>query len=268
MIPARTETSFATATAVEELGGGRFGAVVDEGWFAVRGPNGGYLAAIVLRAMAAAVADPARHARSLTLHYTRPPAAGPVDLDVTVERAGRRLSTVSARMEQEGGLCVLAVGAFSLDFAGERAWSDPPPAAPPADEVEPYPREQALVPIAQRFEVRPAIGPVPFSGADEARTGGWIAFAPGDDAPLDAAALAMLTDAWLPSPFTRLAAPMAVPTVDLTIHFRAPDVAAAWPALVDFRSRFAHGGFFEEDGQVWSADGRLLAQSRQLGLLL
>jgi acyl-CoA thioesterase len=171
-------------------------------------------------------------------------------------------------MEQEGQLCVLATGAFSEDFAGDAAWSESPPVAPPAAQVQPVPAEQKLVPIARRFDVRPALGPAPFTGADEARTGGWIAFAEGDDAPLDAPALAMLTDAWLPAAFTRLAAPMAVPTVDLTIHFRAPDVAASWPALVEFRSRFAHGGFFEEDGEVWSADGRLLAQSRQLGLLL
>ena len=58
------------------------------------------------------------------------------------------------------------------------------------------------------------------------------------------------------------------PTVDLTVHFRAPEVVAAEPVLAAFRSRFAHGGFFEEDGEVWSADGVLLAQSRQLALLM
>lgn len=268
MTSARTEPAadFAAATAVEAAGEGRWRARVDEGWFAVRGPNGGYLAAIVVRAMQAAVADPARHARSLTLHYTRPPAAGAVELAVAVERRGRRLTSATCRMEQEGRLCVLATGAFSVDFGTDPSWSVPAPDVPCAAEVPALPRERALVPIARRFEVRPALGPVPFSSAGEARSGGWIAPRDGRP-PLDAAALAMLADAWLPSPFTRLPAPVAAPTIDLTIHFRAPDVAAEWPVLVDFRSRFAHGGFFEEDGEIYSQDGRLLAQSRQLGLL-
>jgi acyl-CoA thioesterase len=134
------------------------------------------------------------------------------------------------------------------------------------DEVEPVPQERALVPIAQRFVVQPALGAGPFSEADEALTGGWIAFREGAP-PLDAFALAMLADAWIPSPFMRLDRPVGAPTVDLTIHFRAPDLAAEWPVLCVFRSHFAHGGFFEEDGELWSTDGRLLAQSRQLGLL-
>ena len=259
-------TAFAQATAVAAQGDGRWTAEASADWFATRGPNGGYLAAIVLRAMQAEVGDAARHARSLTLHYTRPPVAGPIGIAVTVERAGRRLSTVSARVEQEGRLCVLALGAFSEAFESVAEYADRAPDVPAPDAVEALPAERALVPIAQRFVVRPALGGVPFSAGDEALTGGWIAFRDGEP-PLDAPALAMLSDAWIPSPFVRTAAPFAAPTVDLTIHFRAPAEDAAWPALVAFRSRFAHGGFFEEDGEMWSADGRLLAQSRQLGLM-
>lgn len=264
---ARTELSaFERATAVEPLGAGRFSATVDEGWFAVRGPNGGYLAAIVLRAMAAAVGDPARAPRSLTLHYTRPPAAGTVELAVTVEREGRRLSTVTARLEQEGRLCVLALAAFSEEFDSLAEYADRPPVVPHPEAIDPVPQERAAVSIAQRFVIRPAIGAAPFSEADEAVTGGWLAFREGDP-PLDPAALAMLADAWIPAPFVRAASPFAAPTIDLTIHFRAPDVLAEWPVLAVFRSHFAHGGFFEEDGELWSADGRLLAQSRQLALM-
>jgi acyl-CoA thioesterase len=259
-------SAFEEATAVTPLGEGRWAARSDAGWFATTGPNGGYTAATVLRAMSAAVGEEARHPRSLTLHYLRPLAEGDIEIAVTVERAGRRLSTVTARVEQAGRLCVLAVGAFSEDFESAADYADPPPQVPPAEDVAAVPQDRALVPIARRFVVQPALGAPPFSAAGEALTGGWIAFREGDP-PLDAFALAMLTDAWIPSPFMRLSAPVGAPTIDLTIHFRAPEVVGEWPLLVAFRSRFAHGGFFEEDGEIWSGDGRLLAQSRQLGLM-
>lgn len=266
MTSARTEGSaFERATAVEALGDGRWRAQADADWFAVRGPNGGYLAATVLRAMAAEL--PAeRHPRSLTLHYTRPPAAGPYEIAVTIERSGRRLSTVAVRVTQENRLCIAGLGAFSVDFEALADYADPAPAVPRPEAVEPLPADASPVPIGQRFEVRPALGERPFSEGCEALTGGWIAFRDGRP-PLDPVALAMLTDAWIPSPFVRTSAPFAAPTVDLTIHFRAPEALAQWPALAVFRSRFAHAGFFEEDGEIWSADGRLLAQSRQLGLM-
>jgi acyl-CoA thioesterase len=260
-------SAFEAATAVRAGGGGgRWQATASEDWFATRGPNGGYLAAIVLRAMRAELADDGRHPRSLTLHYLRPPVAGELEIAVTVERAGRRLSTVTAQVEQGGRPCILAIGAFSEDFDAAAEYADPMPAVPAPDEVPAVPQENALVPIARRFAVRPALGGMLFSEADEAFTGGWIAFRDGDP-PLDPCALAMLSDAWVPSPFVRTQGPFGAPTVDLTIHFRAPDLPAEWPVLVTFRSRFAHAGFFEEDGEMWSADGRLLAQSRQLGLM-
>jgi acyl-CoA thioesterase len=58
-----------------------------------------------------------------------------------------------------------------------------------------------------------------------------------------------------------------VPTVDLTIHFRdEPAPVHDW-CLARFVSRHASHGFVEEDGEIWSRDGRLLAQSRQLALM-
>ena len=61
------------------------------------------------------------------------------------------------------------------------------------------------------------------------------------------------------------------PTVDLTIHFRGPlPQPAAEPGervLAVFRTRLAREGFLEEDGELWSRDGVLLAHSRQLALL-
>src|SRR5947208_1851781 len=106
-------TRFDRDTAVEPLGDGAFAARLDRAWWIGRGAHGGYIAAIVLRAMTEALADPERQARSLTIHYTRPPAEGPARVSVSVERAGRSLTTLSARMTQEDGLVTLALAAFS-----------------------------------------------------------------------------------------------------------------------------------------------------------
>ena len=62
-----------------------------------------------------------------------------------------------------------------------------------------------------------------------------------------------------------------VPTIDLTIHFRETlPLAGAAPdefSLAIFRSRRANEGFIEEDGEIWSRNGVLLAQSRQFALV-
>jgi hypothetical protein len=52
------------------------------------------------------------------------------------------------------------------------------------------------------------------------------------------------------------------PTVELTWHMRA--VPAPGPLAVEVRSRHVGGGWFDEDAEVWDAEGRLVAQSRQI----
>jgi acyl-CoA thioesterase len=268
-VTAAPGTEFDRATAVAPLGDGAWAGAVDAGWFAGRGPNGGYLAAIVLRAMLAALDDPAREPRSLTCHYLRPPAAGPVRIDVTVERAGRATSTLTARLSQDDRPCVLGVAAFAVDVPAPAAYASEPPAVPAPEDVVPADNSDSGLSIVSRFEARPAVGAPMFAGAGEAVTGGWLRFA--EPRATDAAALAMFADAWWPAPWARLREPVPAPTLDLTVHFRAPRAAAALapgePVLAVFRSTTAADGFFEEDGELRTRDGVLLAQSRQLALL-
>jgi acyl-CoA thioesterase len=114
--------------------------------------------------------------------------------------------------------------------------------------------------------MRYALGRRPFSGSDGSTlTGGWIK--PLDPHAIDAALIAQIADAWLPAVFLRLIEPNAVPTIDLTIHFRADLPLPADYVLATFESRVSEGGFVEEDGWIWSRDGHLIAHSRQLALL-
>jgi acyl-CoA thioesterase len=259
-------TDFATDTTVHPLGPGRWGASLRRGWWIVRGPNGGYLAAIVLRAILAEVDDPSRRPRSLTLHYIAPATDGPVEIVTAVERTGRSLTTVTARLVQDGEPKVLAMAAVAADRPAPE-WStlervDAPPADAIATSTEP------TVPLGNRFEQRWVEG-VPFSGQARALTTGWIR--PKVHEPLDWPLVAALTDAWLPAVFTKHEGFAAVPTVDLTIHFRDPlpegDTTGAW-SLVRFTTDVSSSGYLEEDGEVWTEGGKLLAQSRQLAVFL
>jgi acyl-CoA thioesterase len=265
----RLDTEFDDATHVDAAGDGGYTAVLSPEWSAPNGPNGGYLAAIVLRALADAVADPARAPRSLTLHYLRPPVPGPAQISVTVERVGRSLTSLSARMGQEGRACVLALAAFATEFPGAADYGEPMPEVPQPGEVPQRDPHPLAPPIAHRFVARPALGHPPLSEGPVALTGGWLRLH--EPRPADALALALYADAWVPSPWSRLAQPNPAPTVDLTIHFRRrlplPGADPQAFVLASFHSTTSAEGFFEEDALLWSAEGELLAQGRQLALL-
>jgi acyl-CoA thioesterase len=261
-------TRFDRDTACAPLGDGAFAARIDRGWWVIRGPNGGYVAAIVLRALAARV-EPERAPRSLTVHYTAPPAEGDVRIETHVERVGRSLSTVSGRMLQGDRVLALALAAFSKPRAGPSFDFASMPEAPAPEACDPLP---AHIPIHERYDYRPAVGALPGAGAEQALTGGWIRSA--EPRIADAPLVAAFCDAWPPACFAQARdrdelGP--VPTVDLTIHFRRdlppPGAAPDDYLLAVFRSRFAEQGFVEEDGELWSRDGLLLAQSRQLAVI-
>lgn len=255
-------------TALAPAGEGVWEGEIADGWQTPRGPLGGYVMAIVMRGMELAVADPARQARSATMHFLRVPEVGPVTVRATVEREGRSLSSVSARLEQEGKLLGLALAAYSKPWQSPLLDESPMPAVDPPEGREPL--DAAARPGAPAFTGRLSMqrrfGDPPFTGSKRAEVGGWMGLV--EERPVDALALAVLADAWFPAPWPRLAELAPAPTIDLTVHFRAPLPLDEGLLLGRFRTRHVRDGFFEEDGELWASDGTLVAQSRQLGLLL
>ncbi|MFL5817248.1 MAG: acyl-CoA thioesterase [Conexibacter sp.] len=290
--------TFEQATAVTPVGEGRFRAQVDPGWSTPIAANGGYLAAILVRAIeaqGATAAGPdglaARQLRSLTCHYLRPVSGGPLDVSVEVVRAGRRISTVEVTASQGGKDTIRALAALAvLDLPAAGQWEPEPPAVgpPPARDaplVKPddYRRGGAtgwlgpmptMPPMFRRVRVAPRIGGVPFSNrplpAGEApETGGWIALP--EARPIDPAFIALCTDVWWPPAFQPLGRPAIAPTIDLTIHVRAnipPEGLPDQPVLGWYRSTAAHGGLMEEDAALFLPDGTLLAHARQLAIFM
>lgn len=266
---------FTDDTALTPLGDGTFEVRIDPGWWIVAGPNGGFIAALLVRAAEAAVAEPGKRLHSISVHYLRPPAEGPAVIDTVVERRGRSVATVTARLMQDGVLQALAVAAVAapreaLEFSETQA----PDAPTPESFGELRRPGPPPIPIVERYDMIPFLGsarpdfdPASLPPPSPAVSGGWIRFA--EPTTIDAAALAAITDAWFPPVFHRLPGEqMAVPTVDLTVHVRRlPADPNDW-VLARFASPVAAGGYLVEDGELWDRHGNLLATSRQLAVIV
>ena len=228
--------------------------------------------------------------RTLATHYLRPPQPGPIEIAIETIRAGRRFSTGRATAFQNGKEVLTGLGAFSTPGlpAVAQSWSPPLPDAAPAPrrDADRLASEQyrtdsdawlATTPempsIVSRVKIAPRLGDKPFSGrelapGEPAVTGGWIE--PPTPRPIDAAYIALLSDVWWPPSLEPLRTGAIAPTIDLTVHIRAdlpPGGLPDQPVLGRFRTTAAVNGTMEEDGELFLADGTLIAQSRQLALL-
>ena len=264
---------FSDAMAMTQRGDGRFVAAFDRSWWVVVGPNGGVIAALLLRAAQASVA-PDRSPRTITVHYVRPPVEGEVEMEVSVDRTGRTVSFVSVRMLQSDRLVASAMVALATARDAPIEWEQrSPPQVRSLAESFMMEGDGSEIPIRDRWDQAWAVG-VPgqalteVSGGFEA--GGWLRLA--DPEPYDAAVIAAMSDAWVPAVMVHSEAAVHTPTLELTVHFRR-DIAEAdldpnEHCCAVFRQHSAHEGFLDESGEIWSEDGRLLAMCRQMGLVL
>ncbi len=262
-----TTFEFDEAQRATPAGEGRWRATVTDRWDIGAGrPNGGYLLALALSPVASAVGLPDPF--TATAHYFRPPRHGPVDLDVEVVRRGRRHATAMVRMSQEGGEVVRVLTTFGdLDaregpthVTGERPPYPPPDECLPRDALGPPPFPIEFI---ERFDARIAPSTMEHRHRHVPDIGGWMRLADGRDP--DPLLLPVIADGFPPAIFSVIQ-PGWLPTLELTVHVRQRP-APGWLAC-RFTTRFLLDGYAEEDGEVWDSEGRLVAQSRQLALVL
>ena len=111
---------FAEASSCTRLAEDRWRADVDESWLQGRAIFGGMQSALALRCFQTLV-PATRMVRTLNVHFCGPCAAGTVDVEARVARAGRRVSCVVGRVSQGGE----AVAEVTATFAEDREhWLD------------------------------------------------------------------------------------------------------------------------------------------------
>ncbi len=234
-------------------------------WMVPSGPNGGYLAALLLRA--AVEATDGLTPRALTVHYLSGLPVGPATIETNVLRAGRSVTTLDLELVS-GERRIVARASLGAAREGVSFCDAEPPEAPPPEELqtEQWPEDDDSS-VHLRYDMRFATGGAHVFDHDEAEAIGWLRT--DDAAPVDHLVLTALADSWPPPVARRRNSNMGAPTMDLTIHFRDPLPEPIDDfVLIHSRTRMANDGFADLDTDVWSRDGQLLATARQLGLLV
>lgn len=247
-----------------------FDAVIHDGWDIMGNANGGYVVAVIARALSAVTGRP--DCVSVTCHYLAPCPAGPVVIDVVPVRAGRRFATATATMWRnvDGARKVIAqvmatMGDLASDPGGPTSMMSVAPMMPSVDECVLVSESSGAPGLHGRLATRLHPDDAGFRNGHPNGQGtmrGWFTFQ--DDRPIDTTALLLASDAFPPAVFNLDLPTNWVPTVELTVHVRA--IPAPGPVQCSFHTRFVQNGLLEEDGEIWDSRGVLVAQSRQLAL--
>lgn len=257
------------ALALEPLAPGRFSGRTHPAWANMVGPYGGITAAQLLQA---ACLDARRLGEplALTVNYAGPVADGGFEIEAEPVRTNRSTQHWQLLLRQQGQVCTTGSAVFALR---RPTWTAPElhmPVVPPAEQV-PVSHRAPAVTWPARYEMRFVEGEWPDYRAGpadhpESRSVLWVRDHP--PRPLDAPALACLSDVFYPRIFRRRRRFTPAGTVSISTYFHAEAASlvaqGSRPVLAVAQGRrFAHG-FFDQTAEVWSDDGHLLASSHQV----
>jgi acyl-CoA thioesterase len=255
--------NFLADTRVDRVAAGLYRSALSPDW-AVWGPNGGYVAAIALRAALAESRLP--RPASVQCHFLAVGEFAPVELRVAALGGSKRAESLRVEVVQKERLLLTAsvwttdeaLSGYAHDFAR-------PPAVPRPDALRGY-QDLAGDEYAQWYPIWRSIEGRPLSwreppGQPEWRT--WLRFTETEVADREADAVRQLF--WLDFPGwnATIAAhawpfPYLTPNLDLTVQFHAFAPGSAW-MLADGVVPLARDGLLGCTARLWSEDGRLLA---------
>lgn len=256
-------TKFDEATGAVRVDESTYDVCLDPG-YSIGGPlNGGYLMAVLLRAVVDA--SPHEHPVTTGAHFLRAPEPGPAQVRLEHLKAGRTVATTRATLVRGDVPFVEALVTTATLSGATPDWTDVPSAVmPPVERCVRLPAPGPASNMAFGAQVELAFDPPTIGwlgGAPTGRPEARAYFRMAEPQDPDPYVLALAVDALPPVIFSAGARGWA-PTVDLTWHLRALPA----PGLLTLLGggRMIGDGWFDEEVEVWDSSGRLVAQSRQL----
>ncbi len=227
--------------------------------------HGGWLLETVVSVALESTGHP--HPLAVSAHFVAAPRLGPAVVEVEQLREGRTVGSLRARLTQDGRPKVeVLVSAGTLPPPGTAPFllDAAPPSLPAPEACLPHevPEGMPRNGIVENLEIRldpSTAGWTRGSPGGSAEVAGWIR--PTGGRAVDPLLLLTVSDALPPVTFD-LGIPGWVPTIELTVLLRCQPVNG-WLRVVQ-RAKSVHGGWLDEECEVWDSAGQLVVQARQL----
>jgi acyl-CoA thioesterase len=241
---------------------GVFTGTVSENWLVNGNPNGGYLMALMTRAILAR--NDNMRTPIVTANYIARCVPGPAQIRIEQISSTKQFHRFEARLFQEEKEKVRALATFALEnneCVINRYETPPTPLAP---------RESCVLipalPTYTLFEQLDVLLDPACAGwmqnrlVDRSENKGWIRFKYGNE--YDLLSLLLIADSLPPAVMATHGIVAWVPTIELSVNIRnLPQ--SEWLNCC-LRTRFITCGLLEADGEIWDEAGNLIAISRQI----
>lgn len=255
---------FDQAIALEEQATGQYAGHTSEAYWNAISPFGGATAATLLES---ALHHPQRlgDPLALTVNFAGPVQKGSLTVHATPVRTSRSTQHWHMQLLQEGDAAPAATASavFAVRRPGWRDTESDMPSLPPAEEtvrMTPPPEIPFLSRYALRYPAQQSFQP-----GDTSRSACWIEDVP--PRPLDHRSLVAYCDVFMPRIFLRRGrVPIATVTLSINFHIDAAALleTPVLRALGVARANVFHDGYHDQEAQIWTPEGRLLATTHQM----
>lgn len=228
------------------------------------GPNGGYLAKLLLEAAIANCELTQLAPRVVGVQFISSPVFEAIGIETEILRRSSNSCFVSARIHQGDKVRVTGQVCYGRS---ERAPAHRPikipTILPPEACLEPELAESIWPHFSQHCEYKVADSPAAFSGASNPEMLCWIRMR---DIPIEAASVLFLMDCMFPTFFLAATSFSQSLTTDLHVTFPDSFIRADCGAWVLLRTKLREwaGGCCIEETEAWLEDGRFLALGQQM----
>ncbi len=253
---------FDSDISIAPMASGRFRTTISGNWSVNGTPNGGYLLAILARAMLQH--SDKQSTPILTANYISRTTPGEGELAVETLSRSKQFNRLQAALIQEGTERIRAFGTFAIepDACLIQRYEAPPPSVAPPEQCVQVPAMPEYS-VFENLEVRldpSCAGWMENRLSEKSEHKGWLRFP--DKRGFDIFGVALAADAFPPAVLSSQGMVAWVPTLEFSVNIR--NVTQTPWLKCRFRTRFINCGLLEEDGEIWNENDELIALSRQI----